>query len=341
MRNLSNAVKIYQEIISDFKRPENSNSLLLNRSILLKNKIRIVYIVTAKDMQRTIAIMLPESCKKEPLSLFPKWYGIEFSYNYITEYQNINNENEYIIISQSKNYDSGIFEIIADDISNQLEKINTKQEMFSCLFNTLNKWKKFFTLNSNILMSEQKQEGLYGELLVLKKLIYNFGNEVISCWSGADKETHDFYINSSAIEVKTITAKSIEKIKISSEYQLDPKDVDNTLFLYVNMVRKSNTDGETLSVIIESIQNRLSEPYKSLFLDKLFQYGYIPSCEEKYTVGFHLRTYRVYIVQSNFPNIVPDKIDKGISEVTYSLDLNVCTECTTTWDDAIKILKGE
>ncbi len=337
---MSNAIKIYQEIITDFKKAENSSLTVLNRSILLKNKIRIVYIVATKDLQRIIAVMLPKDCQKEPLNRFPKWHGIEFAYDHITEYQNSNSENEYIIISQSKDYDSGIFEIIANDITDQLEKINTQKKMLSCLSDTLSKWKKFFALNSDVIMSEQLQEGLYGELLVLKKLIFNFGNEAISFWSGADKEPHDFYVNNSAIEVKTTSAKSTEKIRISSEHQLNPKDVENTLFLYVNMVRKSRSDGETLPGIIKSIQNGLSEPYKSLFEEKLFKYGYIPSCEERYTLGFHLRSHQTYEVKVDFPNIVPENLDNGISEVTYSLDLNACTNFVIKWNDIVNILKG-
>ena len=49
---MSNAIKIYQDIVSDLKKPENSSLPVLNRSILLKNKIRIVYIVEAKEMKR-------------------------------------------------------------------------------------------------------------------------------------------------------------------------------------------------------------------------------------------------------------------------------------------------
>lgn len=44
--------------------------------------------------------------------------------------------------------------------------------MLSSLIDTLSKWKKFFALNSDVIMSEQMQEGLYGELLVLKKLLF-------------------------------------------------------------------------------------------------------------------------------------------------------------------------
>ena len=337
---MSNAIKIYQEIIADFKKAENSSLTVLNRSILLKNKIRIVYIVAAKDHQRIIAVMLPKDCTKEPLSRFPKWHGIEFAYDHITEYQNPNSENEYIIISQSKDYDIGIFEIIANDITDQLEKISTQKKMISCLSDTLSKWKKFFALNSDVIMSEQLQEGLYGELLVLQKLIFNFGDEAVSYWSGADKETHDFYVNGSAIEVKTTSAKSNEKIRISSEHQLNPKDVENTLFLYVNMVRKSRSDGTTLPEIIKSIHSGISEPYRSLFEEKLFKYGYISSCEERYTLGFHLRSYQTYKVEDTFPNIVPDNLDNGISEVTYSLDLNACSDFVIEWSDIINTLKG-
>lgn len=337
---MSNAIKIYQEIIADFKKAENSSLTVLNRSILLKNKIRIVYIVAAKDHQRIIAVMLPKDCTKEPLSRFPKWHGIEFAYDHITEYQNPNSENEYIIISQSKDYDSGIFEIIANDITDQLEKISTQKKMINCLSDTLSKWKKFFALNSDVIMSEQLQEGLYGELLVLQKLIFNFGDEAVSYWSGADKETHDFYVNGSAIEIKTTSAKSNEKIRISSEHQLNPKDVENTLYLYVNMVRKSRSDGTTLPEIIKSIHSGLSEPYKSLFEEKLFKYGYISSCEERYNIGFHLRSYQTYRVENDFPNIISDNLDKGISEVTYSLDINVCSKFAIDWDEIVKTLKG-
>ena len=73
---MSNALKIYKDIISDLKKPENSEYPVLNRSILLKNKVRIIYIVAAKDLQRIIAVMLPKECRKEPINLFPKWHGI-------------------------------------------------------------------------------------------------------------------------------------------------------------------------------------------------------------------------------------------------------------------------
>lgn len=337
---MSNAIKIYREIIADLRKPENSSYPILNRSILLKNKIRIIYLVTAKDMRRIIAVMLPKDTAKEPLNHFPKWHGIDFTYEHISEYKNKNSEDEYIVISQSKDYDGGIFEIVANDITAQMEKLSIPNKVPRCLSDTLSKWRKFFSLNSEVFMSEQMQQGLYGELLVLKKLIFSFGQGAIAFWSGADKETHDFYINGSAVEVKTTVAKSSERIKISSEYQLNPNDVDGNLFLYVNMIRSSRTDGETLPAVIESIAGMLSEPNKEMFFEKLFQYGYVPACEEKYVLGFHLRSYKTYKVEESFPNIVPDILSDGVSEVTYSLDLNVCNEYIVSWDTMLNNLEG-
>lgn len=106
------------------------------------------------------------------------------------------------------------------------------------------------------------------------------------------------------------------------------------------MVRKSRTDGETLPMIIESISSSISEMNRSLFFNKLFQYGYITACEDRYILGFHLRSYQVYHITETFPSITSDHLNKGISEVTYSLDLNTCNDYITQWDKVMNILKG-
>ena len=57
-------------------------------------------------------------------------------------------------------------------------------------------------------------------------------------------------------------------------------------------------------------------------------------------IGFHLRSHQLFLVEDSFPNIVPDNLNNGVSEVTYSLDLNVCTDYIASWDDAVNTLKG-
>ena len=59
--------------------------------------------------------MLPMDCKKELISRFPKWHGIEFKYDYITEYKNENNENEYILCIKSYMNNEEILEYIKNN----------------------------------------------------------------------------------------------------------------------------------------------------------------------------------------------------------------------------------
>lgn len=330
---LSNAIKTYKEILNDLNNPENKDCHHLNRSILLPNKIRILYIIIAASKQRMIAVKIPN--EHISLSSFPKWKGIEFKTGTISDYDNYDQGNNYVIISQSHGCDSSIFEVIANDISEELYKAKNTAKTVECIKSTINKWKQFFSLNSDIVMSDAAQMGLYGELLVLKKLICQFGEKAVGYWCGAEKETHDFYLFGSAVEVKTTASKSEIKVKISSEHQLDCTDIEKNLVLYVNIIRKSSADGEKLPALIDEIQSLLSSEMKDEFDKKLFMYGYIPSFKDKYDICFYVRAKKIFWVNDNFPCITPKDLSTGISEVTYTLDLNVCTDFSVSWEKAI------
>ena len=80
-------------------------------------------------------------------------------------------------------------------------------------------------------MSEERQQGLYGELLFLSECLDSQGLEAVSHWAGSEDETHDFYFGSHAVEVKTTSAQAPYFAHISSEYQLDNSDIPGKLFL--------------------------------------------------------------------------------------------------------------
>lgn len=335
MNLLINAINTYKEIIDDFSRPENKLATHLNRSILLVNKIRILYVVMSEYKQRIIAVMLPNNYDSSVVERFPKWHGIDTHIGNTKSYFNENDESQYVIIRQSREYDSSIFEIIANDISVELNKIPSSELVVKCLYATLQKWKRFFEINNIVIMPEKLQQGLYGELLVLKKMLPIWGKDSVKYWCGAERETHDFYINGNAIEVKTLSSNSNENVTISNEYQLDTSDVENELYLYVNLIRRSHSDGETLPQIISSIQESLDNDTKELFEEKLFNYGYISSCSEKYKFGFFIRTQKCYYVSANFPCITKETAMFGISNISYAVDLNACEEFKTEWNEIV------
>ena len=60
-------------------------------------------------------------------------------------------------------------------------------------------------------MSEERQQGLYGELLFLGECLDSQGVGAVSHWAGSEDETHDFYFGPHAVEVKTTSALTLPR----------------------------------------------------------------------------------------------------------------------------------
>lgn len=182
----------------------------------------------------------------------------------------------------------------------------------------------FFEFEKNYVLSDSVQQGLYGELYVLEKIISLKGSNIIDCWTGCNAETHDFYLGEDALEVKSSSAKGPEKIKISNEYQLDDTGVVGRLFLMYLKMRKSEIYGETLPVIVERILSKLTSVEKMKFQNKLFKVGYLYQLPELYTVHFTVNDENCYKVVEGFPRITKHNISKGIGAVNYIVSLDAC-----------------
>lgn len=94
-----------------------------------------------------------------------------------------------------------IFEFVVEDLRTEIEKATSSKEALPILVSVLTKWKDFFQADKDLLMSPERQQGLYGELLFLEECIEEMGEAAIVHWAGSGDETHDFYINSHSVEV--------------------------------------------------------------------------------------------------------------------------------------------
>ena len=171
---------------------------------------------------------------------------------------------------------------------------------------------------------ENTQQGLYGELYILEKLLAIYGDNVVNCWTGCNAETHDFYCGKDAIEIKSSSAKGPDKVKISNEYQLDNTSIIGNLYLIYIKLKKSEVDGECLSDIVNRILEKLNPNMKIIFLDKLLKIGYIHQMSEAYMVNFRVREENGFIVSEDFPKIIGKMINTGIGAVSYELSLDAC-----------------
>lgn len=270
---------------------------------------------------------------------FPKWRGISIDIAQLPVYGSDRYYVRFVQLPESEDY---IFEIVVEDLRQAVARLQSSENGINTIIDILTKWKRFFQSEKGLVMTDELQEGLYGELIFLEKLLTSIGTSSVANWVGGVKETHDFYFGSNAVEVKTTSRKEPYSVQISSEYQLDVKDVADRLFLYAVALRKSKQSGERLPEIVSRIRDRLigDSSMKMRFDDMLLQYGYIDGIEELYVTGFHIRDTYVYEVKGEFPQIIRTMLRPGVSKVTYELSLSQCTPYICSDEQLIRVLRG-
>lgn len=173
-------------------------------------------------------------------------------------------------------------------------------------------------------MDKNVQVGLFGELLVLRTLMFPcLGFAAIDQWSGPECERHDFVGDRLHLEVKT-TRKSRHEHEISRLDQLRVPE-DCRLLLASIQLEQSVGGNETLASSIDETVDILRSNMAALdrFMTKLANMGW---SEEMRVSGellrFFVRSAFVYMVDESFPRL-PDEFvpPSGVVSVKYTIDL--------------------
>ena len=319
MKTLNKVTLIYQSILADITAARGKFSRLVWNQT---NCIPTLYVIDAAQKTREFCIRwnTKSMCS---LAKLPRWDGIEIMIAEINEYASACGP--YLIFQQLPDYDADIFETVIADLEENIRDISDEQTLSTVVQNVLLKWREFFSISPDLKLSLEKQQGIYGELVFLKKYIEQSGCSAVYQWSGPDAETHDFYIAGNAVEIKT-SSKKTNTVIISSEFQLDQANIAGDLYLVFYSLRHSKADGETLPEIVSSIQQLLTNDLnaKREFTQKLFKTGYLMEKDDLYLEKFTLLNSQHYLVSSRFPKITRSDLKNGISSVSYSLDLAVC-----------------
>lgn len=324
--------KIYSELHNSVKTTEGE---MLSKMYTNLRDLPLIYAVEKSDEKEKLYF----SIGQDDVDSVPKFKGLEVSRVRLYEYSKTD---FYCELSPRNVADGEMFEVIIEDIRKNTDEVSTNIQMFNRVSNVLLKWRNFFAQEKSLLLSPERQQGLFGELMFLKSLIEWKGISTVNYWMGADYETHDYYINNNAIEVKTTSTKSPYRIHISSEHQLDSDDVRKNLYIAFYALRKSTADGETLPEIIYSIRELLKE--NCLLLNRfdlnLQKYGYFDGLEKKYSTGYHLREMNYYIVKDKFPRIEKKQLPEGISNCLYYVSIDNCKDYIVESKDIERMVKG-
>jgi len=182
--------------------------------------------------------------------------------------------------------------------------------------------------NSTKVLSEARQIGLIGELLLLQEIEARVGLEVaLDAWLGPFRAEHDFKLPSFDVEVKTTSSERREH-QIGSLMQLEPS-ANRPLYLLSIQLTKSgaSSQGASLRKISERLIG-LSPDTSTRLTQGLVSAGWNPDHLDHYDTAYEVRTESlVFLVDDLFPKLSPASLAlrpedaAKISDIKYRLDL--------------------
>lgn len=223
------------------------------------------------------------------------------------------------------------FSFLCESLINNVRILNSEDEMINNVILQLDKWRNLFDKAGVDGLTPAEQQGLYGELTFLDKLLKKgvfSAYDTLNYWVGIDAALRDFTGDSWAVEVKTTSTNNPQVVKINSERQLDETLFEN-LFLYHCSVEVTKLSGETLPEKIDKLRRHLERDPLTLstFNEKLITAGYFDEDQQLYeTRAYKLRDESFYKVGGNFPRIKESDLRKGVGDITYNIAVAACED---------------
>ncbi|MFA7116835.1 MAG: PD-(D/E)XK motif protein [Bacteroidales bacterium] len=238
-------------------------------------------------------------------------------------------DNNMLIIKLINNNYLDVFSVLCNNLFQIIKGITDTKKVVATIINQLKKWEFLFDKINGKGLSPIEQQGLFGELFFLRKIL-NLTlkyDKIVSSWVGCDNAPQDFLIDDNAIEVKTSIGNG-KKISISNESQLDETSLNN-LFLSHLSLGISEDKGETLNNLIQSIKDKISLDIVSLnlFDTKLLHVGYFNNHKFQYDNKYYImKNEKNYQIKGDYPRIKKSKLLKGVENVKYSIDIELCQD---------------
>lgn len=226
-----------------------------------------------------------------------------------------------IVIEEERLHE--IFAVLSADLINAIvDEPSSARALRRCI-DRLCMWQGLFDRIRPDGLSEERQRGLFGELVVLGQLFLKRGNLLngVAAWIGSNSAHQDFRRGGLAIEVKTSLAKRHAKIMISNEKQLDERPHD-TLVLASVRLDESEPHGLSLPDLIAQLRLRLAhdEPAARLFDERVMLADYL----DVHASLYEGRRYRVsstrwFRVRGEFPRLTEANLPAGVGDISYSV----------------------
>ncbi|WP_010677773.1 PD-(D/E)XK motif protein [Bacillus timonensis] len=337
MINISEKFKLMIEQSKD----EDSDDIYLLEPIYFQKPFILIGIDLLNFQRRIYIDITSENWEDDQLKSFPKWRGIEIGQEYFSQIGPLKEKN-FLVISQNVEDSEEIFERVLQFL---VERIITESDipLYTVVYEVLDRWHNFFKRKWDTNLTLEEEMGLFGELYYIYRWLELFPQEpplIIKDWKGPLKNRIDFVNKNAGVEIKTISSKIRDQIKISNELQLELNPVIDNLFLYVLKVEVNNSIGKSLRNMIELIEEKLTLRAPSLavkFKELLMEVGILGDDYDKNFFFVHEEL--AFNATEEFPKVTSKSLPLGISNVSYSIDLSHCKSFEVSIEDIFNLNK--
>ena len=186
-------------------------------------------------------------------------------------------------------------------------------------------WQDFMDRHKEGMLSEEAEQGLFGELMTLGRMIDAGApaGSIMNAWQGPLGGLQDFVLGTGAIEVKTTLSAGGFPVTISS---LDQLDESLRQPLFVAAVRLAlDPSGMTLPAMADIMREKLqgNGAAHELFEIRLIQGGLLPAASGQYARRFLHVSHAMLAVERDFPRLIRTNVHCAIRKARYEIDLDL------------------
>lgn len=248
-----------------------------------------------------------------------------------------NGENvQRLVLTLARHVDRDLFIGLCDTLIASLANVADSQVALAVSLALLKRWKAFLAGRKARVLSEEEVRGLFAELYVLRLLYQQVlpHGIAVDAWCGVNNAHQDFIFGNTAIEVKSLSGRERNSVRISSEDQLEGL-TDNLFLMTVRLSDMPDAEKAlSLNGLVALIEQELttSEALEQ-FSGKIAGIGYAPLADYD-APRFLVSATNSYRVTKEFPRLIRSQLPQGVVHVSYDVQLEAIEQFACE-DDAI------
>ncbi|WP_201258654.1 PD-(D/E)XK motif protein [Salinivibrio kushneri] len=231
--------------------------------------------------------------------------------------------NQGLILVLEKHVDQDLFYSLCETLVQELSEISDPLVGLSVALSQIKRWKAFMAGKKGWVLSAEEVRGLFSELKFLVQMLSEMNNELdaLEAWQGPETSHQDFIFSDTAVEVKSLSGRERNTVKISSEDQLE--SLSSSLFLKVfRLIDMPESNASTsLNELVKAVEKSLTDAEAiEMFGTKLAKAGYVKMLAYD-KPKFIVTEEQTYHVDREFPKIVRTELHTGLTRVGYEIKL--------------------